>query len=132
MPLFRDPTTGIYELLKPCCQCGACCLVRPCPIAISELGLPADYIHGPAQPCPMLRFSDAGFAECQMVMDDPSRAEEFGFGAGCCVKSRVVDNEGNTWNFADLDDDIKRGLAERMRQGTIPHMNTPQQRNRSN
>ena len=118
--LFQDRKTGLYELLPECCQCGACCTLQPCRHAIDELGAPPEAIPGRTNPYPALEIDAAGHTSCRMIREQPDRAQEFGAGAGCCLKAQVVDRYGRAHLWRDLPDDTKRQLAGRMRTEDIP------------
>jgi len=83
-----------------CARCGYCCLIEPCPI-IRIL----DPDVGGDTGCGFLSF-DGDLASCGISYLIP-------IGDGCCISARCF-KDGVVYDFAALDGDIKRGLAQNL------------------
>lgn len=105
------PTKNKYPY--PCCNCGACCMATPCPVAMLEgedlTGIKPE-LH---KPCPFL-IHHKGLSLCSLVIAYPKMAKRMGMGEGCCMKGRAMNQEtGIAVDWAGLPPEMKREIAAR-------------------
>ena len=88
---------------NPCVRCGMCCLAESCPASGKVKKGRCEHL-----------FFEGGQAVCGLVAADPGRAEDFGVGAGCCLKARARNSAtGIEVDFAGLPGETKIQLAQR-------------------
>jgi len=83
---------------KECCRCGFCCVITQCPISLS--------IYGEREQCPALEFN-SGEATCSIINVVP-------IGDGCCISAKAY-QDGIEFDFATLDNNIKKLVSQRVR-----------------
>lgn len=107
---------------NPCSRCGFCCIAQTCDIGMQAFNVSKN------SSCPGLSFDENGQASCNPFikcldiftdMDFYDKAEEilqftFGIGKGCCISARAI-HYGETFPFASLPAEIKKGIVSSMR-----------------
>lgn len=87
-----------YE--NQCCNCGFCCIMENCPIAMKKFNIPKFGVK-----CPALIFNHLMQSSCQLAATAFTR-HMLGIGVGCCIKARVF-MKGEEKNFAACNEALK-------------------------
>jgi len=88
-----------------CTQCGFCCIMENCPIAVKKFN-----IEQFGEKCPALKFNDLGVASCSLAHTTFHKVV-LGIGVGCCIKARVY-MKGDKYDFSSQPAALKHEYAK--------------------
>lgn len=84
-----------------CCNCGFCCIMENCPIAIDQFNIPKFGVK-----CPALLFNNLKKSSCHLAKKSFTIRNMLGIGVGCCIKATVF-SDGNEKDFAACNESLK-------------------------